>query len=47
MAVQVTQPAPDFTAKAVLNGEIKDVTLSDCKGKHVVLFFYPLNFTFV
>ncbi len=44
----VLQKAPDFKAKAVVgNGDIKDVSLSDYKGKWVVLFFYPLDFTFV
>jgi len=44
----VTKQAPDFTAKAVLpNNTIGDFTLSSLKGKHVVLFFYPLDFTFV
>ena len=46
--LQVGQKAPDFKAGAVLeNGEFKDVSLSSYKGKHVVLFFYPLDFTFV
>ncbi len=44
----VTKPAPDFTAKAVMpNNEIKDLTLSDYRGKYVILFFYPMDFTFV
>ncbi|MCF7976373.1 MAG: peroxiredoxin [Phycisphaerae bacterium] len=49
MSVLVTQPAPDFTAAAVLpNGSIvEDFALSSLKGKYVVLFFYPLDFTFV
>jgi len=48
MAVLVGKPAPDFTATAVYgNNEIKDLKLSDFKGKPVVLFFYPLDFTFV
>ncbi|HSD36742.1 MAG TPA: peroxiredoxin [Rhodocyclaceae bacterium] len=49
MAVLVDQKAPDFTATAVLgNNEIKDITLSEfTKGKYTVLFFYPLDFTFV
>lgn len=49
MAVLVGKQAPDFTATAVLgNNEIKDITLSDfTKGKYTVLFFYPLDFTFV
>lgn len=44
----VTKPAPDFTAQAVMpNNEIKEIKLSDYRGKYVVLFFYPLDFTFV
>jgi peroxiredoxin (alkyl hydroperoxide reductase subunit C) len=48
MAVLVNKQAPDFTAQAVINGEFQDITLSQFKGKkNVVLFFYPLDFTFV
>ena len=50
MGVLVSKPAPDFTAAAVLgNGEIVDeFTLSQAiKGKKAVIFFYPLDFTFV
>ncbi len=50
MGVLVGKAAPDFTAAAVLgNGEIVDsFTLSDAiKGKKAVVFFYPLDFTFV
>lgn len=49
MSVLVTQKAPDFTAPAVLpDGTISEnFTLSDLHGKHVVLFFWPLDFTFV
>lgn len=50
MAVLVGKPAPDFTAAAVLgSGEIVDsFTLSEAiKGKKAVVFFYPLDFTFV
>jgi len=49
MAVLVGKKAPDFTATTVLgNNEIKDITLSEfTKGKYTVLFFYPLDFTFV
>jgi len=44
----VTQPAPDFEATAVVpGGEFKQIKLSDYKGKYVVFFFYPLDFTFV
>jgi alkyl hydroperoxide reductase subunit AhpC len=47
MAVQVQQKAPDFAAKAVIGEEFKDIKLSEYRGKYVVLFFYPLDFTFV
>lgn len=47
MTAFVTQPAPDFKADALVNGEFKQLSLSDYKGKKVVLFFYPLDFTFV
>ena len=44
----IGQPAPLFTTTAVVNGgEFKKVSLADYKGKWVVLFFYPLDFTFV
>lgn len=56
---RIGEAAPDFTAKALVNGEyvmltyptnsvrFKEVKLSDYKGKYLVLFFYPLDFTFV
>jgi peroxiredoxin (alkyl hydroperoxide reductase subunit C) len=49
MSVLVTRPAPDFTAAAVMpdNSINENFSLSDLKGKYVVLFFYPLDFTFV
>src|SRR5262245_53100983 len=47
MSAFVSAPAPDFSADAYINGEFKKVSLSDFKGKKVVLFFYPLDFTFV
>eukprot|EP00088_Acartia_fossae_P005237 TRINITY_DN12297_c0_g1_i1.p1 TRINITY_DN12297_c0_g1~~TRINITY_DN12297_c0_g1_i1.p1 ORF type:complete len:230 (+),score=33.84 TRINITY_DN12297_c0_g1_i1:46-735(+) len=43
----VQKPAPNFTAQAVVNGQFKEVSLSDYKGKYVVVYFYPLDFTFV
>ena len=43
----VGKPAPDFCRPAVVNYDFKDVKLSDYKGKWLVLFFYPLDFTFV
>ena len=47
MPAQVQKEAPDFTATAVVNEEFKQVKLSDYRGKYVVFFFYPLDFTFV
>jgi len=49
MSVLVGKKAPDFTAAAVVNGTemVENFSLSDYKGKDVVLFFYPLDFTFV
>ena len=49
MAVLVGKSAPDFTATAVLgNNEITTITFSQVtKGKYAVVFFYPLDFTFV
>ncbi|MGF1576428.1 MAG: peroxiredoxin [Cyanophyceae cyanobacterium] len=46
--LRVGQAAPAFEATAVYDQEFKTVKLSDYKGsKYVVLFFYPLDFTFV
>ena len=49
MAVLVGKQAPDFSAAAVINGEeiVENFTLSQFKGKYVILFFYPKDFTFV
>lgn len=49
MSLLVTNPAPDFTATAVMpdNSFKEDFKLSDYQGKYVLLFFYPLDFTFV
>lgn len=49
MSTLVTKQAPDFVATAVMpNNTMKeDFKLSDLRGKYVVLFFYPLDFTFV
>lgn len=45
--LNLTKPAPEFSASAVVDGEFKEVKLSQYRGKYVVLFFYPLDFTFV
>lgn len=47
MAIQVGQKAPDFNLEGVLNGQFNHYRLSDNQGKWTVLFFYPLDFTFV
>ncbi|MBI4911830.1 MAG: peroxiredoxin [Acidobacteria bacterium] len=48
MAAFVTQPAPAFKTDALMpDGSFKEVSLADFKGKKVLLFFYPLDFTFV
>ncbi len=48
MLALVTREAPDFTAQAVVAGnDFCEVKLSELRGKYVVLFFYPLDFTFV
>ncbi len=43
----VQKQAPDFKGKAVVGHEFKDLSLSQYKGKWLILFFYPLDFTFV
>lgn len=44
----VTKMAPDFKAQAVMaDDSFRELTLSEYRGRHVVLFFYPLDFTFV
>src|SRR4030065_2260330 len=48
MSNLVTKEAPDFTAQAVMpDNSFADLKLSSYRGKYVVLFFYPLDFTFV
>ena len=47
MAIQVQQKAPDFKGQAVVGTGFKEITLKSYKGKWLVLFFYPLDFTFV
>lgn len=48
MSTLVTRPAPDFKAQAVMpDGSFKELSLADYKGKYVVLYFYPMDFTFV
>ncbi|KDD72450.1 hypothetical protein H632_c3328p0 [Helicosporidium sp. ATCC 50920] len=45
--MQVGAVAPDFSAPAVVDNEIKDVSLADYKGKYIIFFWYPKDFTFV
>jgi len=47
MSIRVGQPAPDFKTQALVGNDVRDISLSDYRGKWVVLFFYPLDFTFV
>lgn len=47
MSAFVQKPAPDFKGTAVIDKQFKEIKLSDFQGKYLVLFFYPLDFTFV
>ena len=48
MTTLVTREAPDFTAQAVMaDNTFAEISLSSFRGKYVILFFYPLDFTFV
>lgn len=44
---RVLKPAPYFAGTAVVAGQFKEIRLQDFAGKYLVLFFYPLDFTFV
>lgn len=45
--VKMCAPAPDFSGTAVVKGIFREISLNDFRGKYLVLFFYPLDFTFV
>jgi len=45
--VTINEPAPNFSGKAYVNDDIQEIRLTDYKGKWVVLFFYPGDFTFI
>ncbi|NCO96653.1 MAG: peroxiredoxin [Candidatus Aenigmarchaeota archaeon CG_4_10_14_0_8_um_filter_37_24] len=45
--VKINEKAPDFREDAFIDGKMKKISLSGYKGKWVVLFFYPADFTFV
>jgi len=47
VAAHVQQPAPEFRCEAMVDGKFETIGLTDYRGKYVVLFFYPLDFTFV
>ena len=44
---KINAPAPDFSGKAFHDGELKTISLSEYRGKWVLLFFYPGDFTFI
>jgi peroxiredoxin 2/4 len=43
----IGKQAPDFRAQAFIEGQIKTVSLEDYKDKYKIMFFYPLDFTFI
>lgn len=45
--LKLGQKAPEFTTSALVGREIKEISLADYAGQWVVLFFYPMDFTFV
>eukprot|EP00882_Tetradesmus_deserticola_P001880 GHRQ01002016.1.p1 GENE.GHRQ01002016.1~~GHRQ01002016.1.p1 ORF type:complete len:200 (+),score=92.55 GHRQ01002016.1:678-1277(+) len=47
MPAIIGKPAPAFKGQAIVGGEIQEISLADFKGKYLVFFFYPLDFTFV
>ena len=47
MSVQIGEEAPDFAANAYHRGRTQEIRLSDYRGKWVLLFFYPRDFTLV
>lgn len=46
MKAKISQPAPSFSANAVMpDGEVREISLADYRGKYVLLFFYPMDFS--
>ncbi len=45
--LRIGDRAPDFTVQGVLGSQVGDYSLSSCKGRWLVLFFYPADFTFI
>lgn len=43
MTPKIQKPAPSFKGTAVVNGQFKEISLDDYKGKYLVVFFYPLD----
>ncbi|MCA9495676.1 MAG: thioredoxin-dependent thiol peroxidase [Nanoarchaeota archaeon] len=43
--IKINEKAPDFTAKALINNEEKEIKLSDFKNKKIILYFYPKDLT--
>lgn len=44
---KISKSAPEWTGSAVVDGEFRETSLSDYRGKYLVFLFYPLDFTFV
>lgn len=47
MSVQIEKEAPDFEAEAYDQGRVRKIRLSDYRGRWVLLFFYPADFSIV
>ena len=45
--IKIGQPAPEFTLQGIQNGKVSEYSLGKQKGRWTVIFFYPLDFTFV
>uniref|UniRef100_A0A8C9NSR3 thioredoxin-dependent peroxiredoxin n=1 Tax=Serinus canaria TaxID=9135 RepID=A0A8C9NSR3_SERCA len=45
LCISVSKPAPYWEGTAVINGEFKELKLTDYEGKYLVFFFYPLDLT--
>lgn len=45
--IKINNLAPEFSSEAFVDEDIKKISLSDFKGKWVILFFYPADFTFI
>jgi len=46
-SLRIGDPAPDFTVQGILHGQVSEYSLGASKGKWLVLFFYPADFTFI